>query len=165
MATDYDSTGQAYTGRSLPPNEVLYEVHLRLQSDTSIVDPGDILLFDWEYEATAEDRFEFVPTGVASEAGPSVPQQFVLYQNYPNPFNAQTVIRFSLDRPGRVQLRVYNVLGQVVKTLLQGHLPAGVHEVVWDGKDEAGRAVVSGVYIVQLVRGDERRRVKALVLR
>ena len=165
MATDYDSSGATYEGRSLPQAEVLYEVHLRLRSSTSVVDPGDALLFNWEYEATAEDRFEFVPTGVTAPQEERTPRQFVLYQNYPNPFNQRTVIRFELNTPGFVCLRVYNVIGQVVKTLVQRRFPTGTHEIAWDGTDETGRAVGSGVYIVELTRGHQVRRVKALVLR
>ncbi|HFE52660.1 MAG TPA: hypothetical protein ENK07_04405 [Bacteroidetes bacterium] len=104
MSTDYDSSGQTYQDRALPKDEVLYEVHLRLASASSVVDPADILVFDWEYEATPEDRFEFVATGVERKEGEPVPREFTLYQNYPNPFNACTRIRFCLDRPGTARL-------------------------------------------------------------
>ena len=70
---------------------------------------------------------------------------FTLLPNYPNPFNSQTTIPFTLDRAGRVELRVYDVLGREVQSLVTGHLSLGKHEMVW----EAG-GCASGVYLVRM---------------
>lgn len=70
--------------------------------------------------------------------------------NSPNPFNPYTTIRFTLPVAERVQLTVYNALGRRVATLVAGHREAGMHEVLWDGRDEHGRAVASGVYLYKL---------------
>lgn len=80
----------------------------------------------------------------------SVPLTFELSQNYPNPFNPSTTIRFSIPNAARVELKVYNILGQVVKTLVDQQQEAGVYQVVWDGKDERGRNVSSGIYLYQI---------------
>ena len=74
--------------------------------------------------------------------------------NYPNPFNPDTEIRFSLARDSEVKLSVFNVLGQKVKTLIQGSFPAGTHSVRWNGTDESGRQVASGIYLYKIVTGD-----------
>jgi hypothetical protein len=75
-----------------------------------------------------------------------------LSQNRPNPFNPTTTIEYSIAKPGHVSLRVYNVAGQLVKTLVdQGQAPATVKPVVWDGRNDAGRPVSSGVYFYRLV--------------
>jgi hypothetical protein len=71
---------------------------------------------------------------------------FALLQNYPNPFNPATAITFSVPVNGPVQLSVYSVLGQPVRTLLSGNVAAGSHTVQWDGNDSRGRPVGSGTY-------------------
>ncbi len=74
-----------------------------------------------------------------------------LSQNYPNPFNPQTTIRFTLKDNAPVSLKIYNVSGQLVKTLVSGTRTAGEHTVRWDGRNDAGQAVSSGVYFYKLV--------------
>jgi hypothetical protein len=89
-----------------------------------------------------------------------LPQKFQLHQSFPNPFNgaaAPTVIRYELPQPGFAELRVYNLLGQAVRTLHQAALPAGFHEIAWDGRDDQGRLVAAGVYLYRLhVRSDRK---------
>ncbi len=85
-----------------------------------------------------------------SEGASLVPVDFVLEQNYPNPFHAETVIGYGLSRQSRVELAVYNVLGQRVRTLVTGEQRSGRYEVRWDGLDEAGRPAASGVYVYRL---------------
>ncbi|MEW5875218.1 MAG: HYR domain-containing protein, partial [Candidatus Zixiibacteriota bacterium] len=75
-----------------------------------------------------------------------LPTEFSLLQNYPNPFNAGTNIAFRLPQAGEVNLVVYNVLGNPVRTLQSGHMEAGEHTIAWDGKSDNGSTVQSGVY-------------------
>ena len=86
---------------------------------------------------------------LASHAG-TLPTDFVLEQNYPNPFNPTTTIRFSLPVAAEVELAIFNLLGQRVTTLVEGLRAAGRYTVVWDGRDDAGRPVASGVYFYRL---------------
>lgn len=89
-----------------------------------------------------------------------LPQKFQLHQSFPNPLNgaaAQTMIRYELPQPGFAELRVYNLLGQAVRTLHQAALPAGFHEIAWDGRDEQGRLVAAGVYLYRLHVRSERK--------
>ena len=79
-----------------------------------------------------------------------IPDHVELLQNYPNPFNPSTTIRFGLSENGTVRLTVYNLLGQKVKTLVQQHVAAGYHTIVWNGRNESGHAVSSGVYLYRL---------------
>lgn len=76
---------------------------------------------------------------------------FLLYQNYPNPFNAGTEIRFQLPKNADVELIIYNILGQTVRTLTQGYKTAGHYILKWGGKNENGLSVPSGVYFSRLV--------------
>jgi len=74
----------------------------------------------------------------------------VSLEGFPNPFNVQVVIGFSLPEAGFVRLGVYDVLGRKVRTLVEGKIGSGLHRVVWDGRDDGGREVSSGVYVVRL---------------
>ena len=78
-----------------------------------------------------------------------------LRPNYPNPFNPQTTLRFEIPREGHARLEIFDAKGRWVTVLKDELLPAGEHEVVWDGRDDAGRPVTSGAYYSRLVCGDE----------
>ena len=93
-----------------------------------------------------------VVTAVMSEPDEraSLPASPALQTNYPNPFNPTTSIKYQLAEDARVQLRVYNALGQLVRTLVDGEQMAGRYSVVWDGRDHEGNAVSSGLYICTL---------------
>lgn len=84
------------------------------------------------------------------DQGQTLPTDFVLGQNYPNPFNPETNIEFSLPRQQDVNLAVYNLLGQQVRTLVNGSMPAGQHTVRWDGRNDSGANVPSGIYFYKI---------------
>lgn len=83
----------------------------------------------------------------------AIPAKYHLYQNYPNPFNPNTEIRFDLPEAVKVQLKIFNILGQEVTTLLDEVRPAGAHTILWDSKSATGVQVASGVYIYQIKAG------------
>jgi len=83
-----------------------------------------------------------------------IPTDYDLGQNYPNPFNPTTTIEFSVPHASRVAVRIYNVLGQVVRTLVNRHVEPGVHRVVWDSRDDAGSELSSGLYIYRIEAAD-----------
>lgn len=84
----------------------------------------------------------------------SVPRSHSIEQNYPNPFNSATVIEFALVSPGRVKIEVYNILGQVVHSLVDREFTEGTHRVIWDGRNKAGLDAASGVYLYRFEAGD-----------
>ena len=90
------------------------------------------------------------PTATAIDDEPGVPAIFALAQNYPNPFNPETRIAYDLPTPATVQLDVFNMLGQKIRTLVAAEQPPGRHTVVWDGRDESGLSVATGVYVYRL---------------
>ncbi|PKK82572.1 MAG: hypothetical protein CVT49_12870 [candidate division Zixibacteria bacterium HGW-Zixibacteria-1] len=79
-----------------------------------------------------------------------LPKDFILHQNYPNPFNPSTRLAFSLTRATEVKLEVFNILGQRITTLIDEFSAAGEYEVAWDGSDDAGRKMPSGVYFYRI---------------
>jgi hypothetical protein len=119
-------------------------------------------------------RFRFVSDGYVAEEGWYVddimvsssttgaepldvgrgPLDFALAQNTPNPFNPTTSITYALPRDARVALRIYNVTGQLVRTLVDGPQAAGFQSAVWDGTSDRGQQVASGVYLYRLEAGD-----------
>ena len=88
----------------------------------------------------------------------------MLAQNFPNPFNPDTKIRYSVARTGPVQLRIYDTQGRLVRTLISGQIPAGIHEVSWNATDDHGQRVASGIYYYVLkTPNNELRRKMTLV--
>jgi flagellar hook assembly protein FlgD len=79
-----------------------------------------------------------------------VPSEFQLSQNHPNPFNPETEIRFVLPKASHVEVKIYNTLGQEIRTLADSPYEAGYHSVIWDSKDNQGNYVASGVYLYEL---------------
>lgn len=87
---------------------------------------------------------------MVADRGPAFPQKLTLSQNYPNPFNPTTTIRYALPKDAFVTLKVYNLLGQEVTSLRDEMQNVGFHDVVWNGRNNAGQTVASGVYFYRL---------------
>ncbi|MCL4707192.1 T9SS type A sorting domain-containing protein [bacterium] len=85
----------------------------------------------------------------------SIVTNYVLSQNYPNPFNPSTRITFALPQAGRVQLHIYNSFGQLVRTLANRELAQGWHELTWDGRNQNGQTVATGVYLYRIIVQDQ----------
>ena len=88
-----------------------------------------------------------------------IPEETTLLHNYPNPFNPETWIPYQLAEPAEVTLTIYAVNGTLVRTLALGHQPAGIYQtrnraVYWDGKNEVGESVASGIYFYTLTAGN-----------
>ncbi len=83
-----------------------------------------------------------------------LPESFELSQNYPNPFNPTTTIKYFLPEVANVELVIVNVMGQTVRTLVNAMQAPGEHSVVWDGRDQSGVAVASGIYLYKMRAGD-----------
>ena len=86
----------------------------------------------------------------------SLPETLILGKNYPEPFNPSTTIEYGLPNDAHVKLRIYNILGQQMRTLINSRQSAGFKTVVWDGRDQYGNRVASGIYFVQLKVGKQR---------
>ncbi|NOY87949.1 MAG: S8 family serine peptidase [FCB group bacterium] len=126
---------------SLNPNDS-FEVTFALVGGNSITELYDNAL-------QAKQKYD-IATDVNNTYDNSLPDQYTLFQNYPNPFNPTTTISFSLPQASDVELSVYNLLGQRVKTIYSGKLPSGIHHFDWDATNENGSQVATGVYFYRL---------------
>ena len=117
----------------------------------------------------AEARFALIIGGEdfadSTDELPDPPSATALVGNYPNPFNPSTIIRFDLAAAAHVGLRVYNVKGELVATLIDAHMTPGRREVSWNATDDGGDAVASGIYFCRLVAGDFQQTRKLVLLR
>ena len=95
---------------------------------------------------------DIVQVGIGDEADAAIPSAISLNQNYPNPFNPQTEIAFGLPNSDFVNLEVYDVMGRKVTTLVNEEMAAGVHRVIWNGTNDNGNNVSSGVYFYRLTQ-------------
>ena len=95
----------------------------------------------------------------------TIPENFYLSQNYPNPFNPTTKIDFTLPRSADVSIIIYNLMGQQVNVLMNSNLDYGYHTVTWNGLDQFGRPVSSGVYFSELRTRTFRQTKKMLLLK
>jgi subtilisin family serine protease len=140
----------------------------------------------------AKEKYQSISTNIENDDdNKNLPENFYLSQNYPNPFNPSTTIPFELREETRelkatdpirisdgfftppgsetpaihTSLKIYNIRGQLVKTLFEGDLPAGRYEVMWDGKDESGAPVASGAYLYRLKTGESTTTRKMILLK
>ena len=91
-----------------------------------------------------------VGAGTAASKSAVPIDDFALGANQPNPFNPETTLRYALPEAQPVRLTVYDMLGQQVRVLVEGEQPPGWHQVVWNGRDQVGRPVASGIYLYRL---------------
>jgi len=96
---------------------------------------------------------------------PPVPIEFALYPNYPNPFNPTTTIGYDLPEQSQVELAVYNILGRKIKTVVNSKKDSGRYQTTWDGRDDFGNSVASGVYVYQIKAGDFKQSFKMLLVK
>ncbi len=139
------------------------------QLSRNIAPKPEVAVWQINYDTNSGDHFEVLIdaetcnlyTSVKENA--AVPSEFRLQQNYPNPFNPTTEISYELPQAGFVQLSIFNLLGQKISTLVNERQTAGSYHVNWNGLDEQGKQVPTGLYIYRL-KSDNRVQVKKMVL-
>lgn len=138
--------------------EVLADV-----TETAFEDLNTLIDNSYGYYVTATDfannegeisnTFTIMVTSI-DNLGNAIPDEYALGQNYPNPFNPTTSIIYQLPVSGNVTLRIYNLNGELVNTLVNGEMAAGYHTVKWNGLTSTGRVITSGVYLYKIQAGD-----------
>jgi hypothetical protein len=153
-----------YTVATSEPNDSVYVWTIPdTSSDECIV---KIVAYDPSLntgEDTSDARFS-IHSQIGTRPVPEV-ASFGLMQNYPNPFNPMTRIEFSLDERGLISVRIYDISGELIKTLVQETMSAGRHSVLWNGQDEHGSPVASGVYVCRFETKDKEAMRKVVLLR
>lgn len=119
----------------------------------------------------SKNGYDYVKTWWVQISGGSFAEDIIAYNdlillpNYPNPFNPETNISFYLNTDTKVILRIFNSQGKLLRNLVNAELDAGYHDYIWNGKDDAGKNVASGIYYYQLSAGGQLRTRKALLLK
>jgi hypothetical protein len=111
----------------------------------------------------SQNRTELAVQYDESAGNGELPEDFALMQNYPNPFNIETKIKFHLPARSKVTLQIYNLRGELVRTLIDGDRPAGKYEMLWDGRNTRQNIVASGVYIYR-IRADDWKMTRRMTL-
>ncbi len=108
---------------------------------------------------------KFAEPTIVEDKKENIPSEIVLYQNYPNPFNSQTTFRFSIPKCIGVEFSIFNITGEKIRTLISGTAESGLHLLDWNGRNEKGIHVVSGLYFYKLKSGDFIQSRKMLLLK
>ncbi len=124
-------------------------------------DPGKTYYYKLEELCTNGKRKFHTEISIESPQ----PQNYALFSNYPNPFNMRTIFRFQIPDASHVTISVYNILGRKIKTIVDERKESGLYSAVWDGFDDEGAPVVSGLYFYQMVAGDFQQTRKLTVVR
>ncbi|MFZ5519326.1 MAG: S8 family serine peptidase [Candidatus Zhuqueibacterota bacterium] len=135
-------------------------IRFRMVSDATQVPP----LPGWFIDDVQIIEGVSIPAEVEQVAG-VLPEQFVLHQNYPNPFNPTTTIRFDVPMTTSVNVSIFNVRGELIRTLVAETKPAGAYTIQWNGRDNQGRMVTSGLYFYKLTGPDFSTTRKLLLLK
>jgi hypothetical protein len=121
----------------------------------SVFCKGDTVQIVYGNRLTTEDLFTFttIPSMVLNNNDNMLPEKFELYQNYPNPFNPSTTISFALPKSELVKMKIYDILGREIRTLINKTMQPGIKRIEWDGRDSRGNAVSTGIYFYRLDAG------------
>jgi len=132
------------------------DLHYYTYTDTDELEPGtyyyvvENLATDGETDLSRPVAVTVQSTTTVESEQPTTPKQFDLLQNYPNPFNPSTTVQYDLAEQKHVTIRVYSRSGQLVRTLVNAQQSAGSHSVIWNGLNDAGESVASGIYYCQM---------------
>ncbi|MEJ2537087.1 MAG: carboxypeptidase-like regulatory domain-containing protein, partial [Calditrichia bacterium] len=103
-------------------------------------------------------------TGIGNNLTSVIPEKFELFQNFPNPFNPETTIKFAVPKLSRVKIVIYNSLGQEVRKLTDEEYNPGTYKIIWNGRDDLGLPVASGVYFYRMTTNQNNNFIKKLLL-
>jgi len=152
-------TGDSITSFNAPGHE--FDVCIAESTISQVSDS-----FAYIFPAHSVTAMELIEKGTSIEDQKDIskPSTAYLFQNYPNPFNSKTIISYQLPAKADVSLKIFNILGREVRTLVNKKQSKGSHSVVWDGKNELGEYVGSGIYFYRLEAGNDFSQTKKLLI-
>jgi len=135
--------------------------------DVIIDKEGKILYYSKAYHPKAMTNVisDYLNITSVSDNKKGIITDFALYQNYPNPFNPYTKIEYEIPKTTRVNLKIYNILGQEIKTLIDYEQQTGNYQIIWDGTNNYNIHVSSGIYIYKIKAGNFVQGKKMILLR
>ena len=153
VSTDGGSTWNILA-QDLPESDSTYDwITPNIQTDSARIKvTQDNLVWHEDYSDSSGNFTINISTGIKETGNPV--EDFILFPAFPNPFNPTTTIRYSLSEGSRVSLKIYNVIGERIKTLVEDFQSPGEKSAVWDGRNDHGQLVSSGVYIYKLEVGE-----------
>ncbi|MDD4147588.1 MAG: FlgD immunoglobulin-like domain containing protein, partial [Candidatus Cloacimonetes bacterium] len=160
-----------YNGQNLP-NDYFYIIspgatrtfNIALETGSSVSTINEVLVVTTNDPDLAEIQIPITvePSSNGIQVNPVVT---ALNGNFPNPFNPETTINFSLKEAGNVKLNIFNIKGQLIRTLVNAPMNAGKHQMVWNGKDNNGTSVSSGLYLYRMEAGSYRSTKKMMLMK
>jgi len=149
-----DFSSHPLSSTSVPPGALSFHAESGAALEYEVIAEGVYnYRCDSHYDSGMTGSFVATTTGIEERQNTKTPGAYQLNRNYPNPFNPSTIIGYQLPAEEHVELRIYNTRGRLVLTLINDKRPAGNNSVVWDGSDESGRLVASGLYIYRIKAG------------
>ena len=142
----------SWSGQILPTSIDLMMAQ-RLPTDSNYNFKGvmdDIRIYNYALSVAEIQNIYNEQVSVQNSFSNPIPNEYQLEQNFPNPFNAKTTIRYQLKKAAHVNVEIYDILGQKVRTLIDQNQPAGYYTILWDGANEQGQTLASGIYIFRL---------------
>jgi len=152
------------SGGTIAPSDQ-FDIPVKIYGNATPGDTAYVIIStnDPSLPVTSVEVIRTMVTGIEGQT--ALPTTFAISQNYPNPFNPTTSIKYQLPQTSDVRLLIYNVLGQKVRTLVNSQIEAGYHSVIWDGRNDEGNAVASGVYIYRFEADKFTRTMKLMLLK
>lgn len=167
------SAGRKFSAGTYPLVRVIVTVNSNTHADSTRLEFGDQLIAREVVEVNANTlpaawiggTFAIEKTTSVEETAGKVPSSFELGANYPNPFNPETTIAYAIPVQVHVTLRIYNLQGQLVRTLVDEQKSPGYYRIVWDGRNDAGIKVSSGLYLYTIIAGNFKATKKMVMLK
>ncbi len=138
-----------------PAAKAVWQVHIGSSDSDQNPNAGDLLRLVTHKPLRQDDVYIFDTAPLSIDDESNQPLGFELFQNFPNPFNGETIIRFSLSAASKVELEIFNILGQKVYAIGTGNLSAGTHAITWPGRTNGGADLASGIYFYRLKTSTE----------
>jgi len=153
---DYDIYGQCYNsfGEAIGKNFIINSERKGNQMDPSVDLKNGLIYNTWTDSSIWVNVIEFPDISRIDNEKCKIPDRFELLPNFPNPFNLSTTLKYSLKEKIKVTIKIYNILGKEVITLVNETQPAGYQSIIWNGTDHLGNPVPSGIFICKMIAGD-----------